>query len=136
MENLDAIEGVELDFLFKFFNVKDTVNKKISEIPEETINYIKGYADGLNYYAAKNPNLAPPTAAQLKSGKATGTVKTMKPAPENKPLEPEKYEAKKKRNEVLKQRQSKLVKKNLKEQADKSKAKKRGFFDPSFFCLC
>ena len=46
MENLDAIEGVELDFLFKFFNVQDTVNKKISEIPEETINYIKGYADG------------------------------------------------------------------------------------------
>ena len=38
MENLDAIEGVELDFLFKFFNVQDTVNKKISEIPKETIN--------------------------------------------------------------------------------------------------
>ena len=42
MENLDAIEGVELDFLFKFFNVNETVNKKISEIPDETINYIKG----------------------------------------------------------------------------------------------
>ena len=57
MESIDAIEGVELDFLIKFFNVHETVNKKISEIPEETINYIKGYADGLNYYAAKNPNL-------------------------------------------------------------------------------
>ena len=73
MENLDAIEGVELDFLFKFFNVQDTVNKKISEIPEETINYIKGYADGLNYYAAKNPNLVdqslyPATAYDLVAG--------------------------------------------------------------------
>ena len=73
MENLDAIEGVELDFLFKFFNVQGTVNKKISEIPEETINYIKGYADGLNYYAAKNPNLVdqslyPATAYDLVAG--------------------------------------------------------------------
>ena len=73
MENLDAIEGVELDFLFKFFNVHETVNKKISEIPEETINYIKGYADGLNYYAAKNPNLVdqslyPATVSDLVAG--------------------------------------------------------------------
>ena len=37
MENLDAIEGVELDFLFKFFNVHETVNKKISEIPEKQL---------------------------------------------------------------------------------------------------
>ena len=57
LENLEAIEGVELDFLFKFFNVKETVRQKIDEIPNETIEYIKGYADGLNFYAAKNPNL-------------------------------------------------------------------------------
>ena len=49
------------------------LQKKISEIPEETINYIKGYADGLNYYAANNPNLVdqslyPATVSDLVAG--------------------------------------------------------------------
>ena len=73
LENLEAIEGVELDFLFKFFNVKETVRQKIDEIPNETIEYIKGYADGLNFYAAKNPNLVdqslyPATVSDLVAG--------------------------------------------------------------------
>ncbi|MDC3154704.1 penicillin acylase family protein [Pelagibacteraceae bacterium] len=73
LENLEAIEGVELDFLFKFFNVKETVRQKIDEIPNETIEYIKGYADGLNFYAAKNPNLVdqslyPATVRDLVAG--------------------------------------------------------------------
>ena len=73
LENLEAIEGVELDFLFKFFNVKETVRQKIDEIPYETIEYIKGYADGLNFYAAKNPNLVdqslyPATVRDLVAG--------------------------------------------------------------------
>ena len=73
LENLEAIEGVELDFLFKFFNVKETVRQKIDEIPDETIEYIKGYADGLNFYAAKNPNLVdqslyPATVRDLVAG--------------------------------------------------------------------
>ncbi len=73
LENLEAIEGVELDFLFKFFNVKETVTQKIDEIPNETIEYIKGYADGLNFYAAKNPNLVdqslyPATVRDLVAG--------------------------------------------------------------------
>ena len=73
LENLEAIEGVELDFLFKFFNVKETVRQKIDEIPNETLEYIKGYADGLNFYAAKNPNLVdqslyPATVRDLVAG--------------------------------------------------------------------
>ena len=32
MENIDAIEGVELDFLIKFFDTISTVEKKITEI--------------------------------------------------------------------------------------------------------
>ena len=73
LENLEAIEGVELDFLFKFFNVKETVRQRIDEIPDETIEYIKGYADGLNFYAAKNPNLVdqslyPATVRDLVAG--------------------------------------------------------------------
>ncbi len=73
LENLDAIKGVELDFLFKFLNIEEKVRQKIDEIPEETINYIKGYVDGLNYYAAKNPNLVdqslyPATVGDLVAG--------------------------------------------------------------------
>ena len=73
LENLEAIEGVELDFLFKFFDVKETVTQKIDEIPNEAIEYIKGYADGLNFYAAKNPNLVdqslyPATVRDLVAG--------------------------------------------------------------------
>jgi len=73
MENIDAIEGVELDFLIKFFDTKNKVEKKITEIPKETLDYITGYSDGLNYYAAINPTLVdqslyPTTAKDLLVG--------------------------------------------------------------------
>ena len=73
MENIDAIEGVELDFLIKFFDTISTVEKKITEIPKETLDYITAYSDGLNYYAAINPTLVdqslyPTTAKDLLVG--------------------------------------------------------------------
>ena len=43
------IDGVELDFLNKFMNVEETVSNHKSTIPNQTMEYIKGYADGVNY---------------------------------------------------------------------------------------
>ena len=50
------IEGVELDFLNKFMNVEETVRDYKNKIPKQTLEYIKGYADGVNYWAALNPS--------------------------------------------------------------------------------
>ena len=50
------IEGVELDFLNKFMNVEETVSNYKNKIPKQTMQYIKGYADGVNYWAALNPS--------------------------------------------------------------------------------
>ena len=50
------IEGVELDFLNKFMNVEETVRDYKNKIPKKTLEYIKGYADGVNYWAALNPS--------------------------------------------------------------------------------
>ncbi len=50
------IEGVELDFLNKFMNVQETVRDYENTIPKSTMEYIKGYADGVNYWAALNPS--------------------------------------------------------------------------------
>lgn len=56
LSNLSAIKGVELDFLIKFMNVKEIVNEKKDLIDQNIINYLRGYADGINYWAALNPN--------------------------------------------------------------------------------
>ncbi len=50
------IEGVELDFLNKFMNVQEIVRNYENTIPKSTMEYIKGYADGVNYWAALNPS--------------------------------------------------------------------------------
>ena len=54
LSNLDSIEGVEIDFLVKFMNVEKTVKDLKNSIDEKTYNYLKGYADGINYWAALN----------------------------------------------------------------------------------
>ena len=56
LSNLSSIEGVELDFLIKFMGVEETVARNKELIENETINYLKGYADGVNYWAALNPS--------------------------------------------------------------------------------
>jgi penicillin amidase/acyl-homoserine-lactone acylase len=56
LSNLSAIKGVELDFLIKFMNVEEIVAENKESIDQNVINYLKGYADGINYWAAKNPN--------------------------------------------------------------------------------
>ena len=56
LSNLSSIKGVELDFLIKFMGVEETVIKNKEFIENETINYLKGYADGVNYWAALNPS--------------------------------------------------------------------------------
>ena len=56
LSNLSAIKGVELDFLIKFMNVKEIVTEKKDLIDQNIINYLRGYADGINYWAALNPN--------------------------------------------------------------------------------
>ena len=50
------IEGVELDFLIKFMNVEESVRNSIETVPKSTMEYMKGYADGVNYWAALNPS--------------------------------------------------------------------------------
>ena len=56
LSNLSSIKGVELDFLIKFMNVKEIVTEKKDLIDQNIINYLRGYADGINYWAALNPN--------------------------------------------------------------------------------
>ena len=56
LSNLSAIKGVELDFLIKFMNVEEVVAEKKDSIDQNIIDYLKGYADGINYWAATNPN--------------------------------------------------------------------------------
>ena len=73
LENISAIEGIELDFLIKFLNSKGIVEKNYSTIPIETIEYLEGYAAGVNYWAALNPtkvdkSLYPVTAKDLVIG--------------------------------------------------------------------
>ena len=56
LSNLSAIKGVELDFLIKFMNVEEVVSNKKNIIDQNIIAYLRGYADGINYWAALNPN--------------------------------------------------------------------------------
>ena len=56
LSNLSAIKGVELDFHIKFMNVEEVVSNKKNIIDQNIITYLKGYADGINYWAALNPN--------------------------------------------------------------------------------
>ncbi len=56
LSNLSAIKGVELDFLIKFMNVEEIVAENKESIDQNIIDYLKGYADGINYWAATNPN--------------------------------------------------------------------------------
>ena len=44
IENINTIEGVELDFLIKFLNTEGIVDKKFATIPHQTIDYLQGYA--------------------------------------------------------------------------------------------
>jgi penicillin amidase/acyl-homoserine-lactone acylase len=54
MENISAIEGVELDFLIKFLNTEDTALRLKKTVDPKILMYLKGYADGINYWAALN----------------------------------------------------------------------------------
>ncbi|MBL6848129.1 MAG: penicillin acylase family protein [Alphaproteobacteria bacterium] len=56
MENISAIDGVELDFLIKFLNTEDTALKLKKTVDPKILMYLKGYADGINYWAALNSN--------------------------------------------------------------------------------
>ena len=56
MENISAIEGVELDFLIKFLNTEDTALRLKKTVDPKILMYLKGYADGINYWAALNSN--------------------------------------------------------------------------------
>jgi penicillin amidase/acyl-homoserine-lactone acylase len=54
MENISAIDGVELDFLIKFLNTEDTALRLKKTVDPKILMYLKGYADGINYWAALN----------------------------------------------------------------------------------
>ena len=54
MENISAIEGVELDYLVKFLNTEDTALRLKKTVDPKILMYLKGYADGINYWAALN----------------------------------------------------------------------------------
>ena len=56
MENISAIDGVELDFLIKFLNTEDTALRLKKTVDPKILMYLKGYADGINYWAALNSN--------------------------------------------------------------------------------
>ena len=54
LDNISFIEGVELDYLVKFLNTKEIAVNLKHTVDKETLNYLKGYADGINYWAALN----------------------------------------------------------------------------------
>ena len=56
MDNISFIEGVELDYLVKFLNTKEIALSLKDTVDIKTLNYLKGYADGINYWAALNKN--------------------------------------------------------------------------------
>jgi len=56
MENISAIDGVELDYLVKFLNTEDTALRLKKTVDPKILMYLKGYADGINYWAALNSN--------------------------------------------------------------------------------
>ena len=56
MENISAIEGVELDYLVKFLNTEDIALRLKKTVDPKILMYLKGYADGINYWAALNSN--------------------------------------------------------------------------------
>ena len=55
MSNISAIDGVEFDYLFKFFNIDNISNQLKKTVSQETLDYLKGYADGINFWAGLNP---------------------------------------------------------------------------------
>ena len=54
MTSLSAIEGVEIDYLVKFLNAEETALSLKETVDQETLKYLKAYADGINYWAALN----------------------------------------------------------------------------------
>ena len=56
MENISAIEGVELDYLIKFLNTEEIALRLKKTVDPKILMYLKGYADGINYWAALNSN--------------------------------------------------------------------------------
>ena len=54
LDNISFIEGVELDYLVKFLNTEEIAANLKHTVDKETLNYLKGYADGINYWAALN----------------------------------------------------------------------------------
>ncbi|MDA9651916.1 penicillin acylase family protein [Pelagibacteraceae bacterium] len=56
MENISAIEGVELDYLVKFLNTEEIALRLKKTVDPKILMYLKGYADGINYWAALNSN--------------------------------------------------------------------------------
>ena len=56
MTSISAIEGIELDYLIKFLNSAEVALSYKETVDQETLEYLQGYSDGINYWAALNPN--------------------------------------------------------------------------------
>jgi len=56
MKSISAIEGIELDYLIKFLNSAEVALSLKETVDQETLEYLQGYSDGINYWAALNPN--------------------------------------------------------------------------------
>ena len=56
MTSISAIEGIELDYLIKFLNSAEVALSLKETVDQETLEYLQGYSDGINYWAALNPN--------------------------------------------------------------------------------
>ena len=54
MSSISAIEGIEIDYLVKFLNTKEVALSLKDTVDKETLTYLRGYADGINYWAALN----------------------------------------------------------------------------------
>jgi len=73
MTSISAIEGIELDYLIKFLNSAEVALSLKETVDQETLDYLQGYSDGINYWAALNPNkvdksLFPTTVDDLLAG--------------------------------------------------------------------
>jgi len=56
MTSISAIEGIELDYLIKFLNSAEVALSLKETVDQGTLEYLQGYSDGINYWAALNPD--------------------------------------------------------------------------------
>ncbi|WP_299729619.1 penicillin acylase family protein [uncultured Endozoicomonas sp.] len=61
-----GFDAAKTDFLINFMGVSEAITAKYSSLPEDTRQIAEAYADGLNLYAAKHPDVISPWLLPVK----------------------------------------------------------------------